>query len=247
MEIIINEFAQGGFWVYSYSEYDSSTEIRSGWIDIGYAYKITVQTDKQWSFVCADVNGNFQKISESLDYKNGGYVVDLIAYPWIRYIRIELHDTNGISPPQSCILQELTTWKIGEDGFPTNIDFIDLPESPMEKPYPKAVWRIEPGVNDEFPFNELLPLEKPSGAFMNAHDLEYACIPRSCKKIGKLAFTNTKLRRVKISEDCEYYPTSFPPDCEIKYYEGGGEYGQLLDSEGYAVIDADGAKIYVKE
>ncbi|MCM1270146.1 MAG: hypothetical protein NC247_05905 [Ruminococcus flavefaciens] len=43
---------------------------------------------------------------------------------------------------------------------------------------------------------------------MNAHDLEYAYIPRSCKKVGELAFTNIKLRRVKIAEDCEYYPTS---------------------------------------
>lgn len=158
MEISVNGFSQGGFYVNSNDDYNSSTEVRSGWIDIGYApYQITVQTDKQWSFVCADESGNFQRISESSGYKNGGYVVDLFKYQWIRYIRIELHDTHGISPPQSCILQELTTWKIGEDGFPTNIDFIDLPESPMEKPYPMAVWRIEPGVNDGFPYNMLLP------------------------------------------------------------------------------------------
>lgn len=165
MEIIINEFTQGGFWVGSYDEYDSSTEIRSGWIDIGYApYQITVQTDKQWSFVCADESGNFQKISESLGYKNGGYVVDLFKYQWIRYIRIELHDANGISPPQSCVLQELTTWEIGEDGYPTNTEFIDIPESPMEKPYPLAVWRISDTEKDGnlysnggLPYNMLLP------------------------------------------------------------------------------------------
>lgn len=104
-------------------------------------------------------------------------------------------------------------------------------------------WRI---VNGELT-NTLFPAEKKSGAFMNALNLEYAYIPRSCKKVGEWAFTNTKLRRVKIASDCEYYPTSFPPDCEIEFYGGGGEYGQLYDSEGYAVIDADGARIYVKE
>lgn len=136
---------------------------------------------------------------------------------------------------------------MGENGFPTNTEFIEPPETAMEKPYPDAMWRIEPGINGGFPFNKLMPLEEPAGAFMNARNLEYAYIPRSCKKIGEWAFTNTKLRRVRISEDCEYYPTSFPQGCEIEFCGGGGEYGQLLDSEGYAVIDADGARIYVKE
>ena len=103
-------------------------------------------------------------------------------------------------------------------------------------------WRI---INGELT-NILFPAEKISGAFMNAYNLEYAYIPRSCKKIGEWAFTNTKLRRVKIADDCGYYPTSFPPGCEIEFYGGGGEYGQLYDSEGYAVIDADGARVYVK-
>ena len=53
---------------------------------------------------------------------------------------------------------------------------------------------------------------------MNAVDLEYAHIPRSCKKIGEWAFTNTKLRRVKISADCQYYSTSFPNGCQIDFY-----------------------------
>lgn len=106
-----------------------------------------------------------------------------------------------------------------------------------------AKWQF---INGELT-NILFPAEKISGAFMNARNLEYAYIPRSCKKIGELAFTNTKLRRVKIANDCEYYPTSFPPGCEIEFYGGGGEYGQLYDSEGYAIIDADGARIYAKE
>ncbi len=142
---------------------------------------------------------------------------------------------------------EETTWVMGADGFPTNTNFIEPPETAMEKPYPHAMWRIEPGVNNGLPFNKLMPLEEPSGAFMNARNLEYAYIPRSCKKIGEWAFNNTKLRRVRISEDCEYYPTSFPPDCEIVFYGGGGEYEQLYDAKNFAFLDNSSLKIYVKE
>lgn len=112
-------------------------------------------------------------------------------------------------------------------------------------PYPDFMFRCIPELNGGYPC--IKRKEKPSGAFMNAGNLEYAYIPRSCKKIGEWAFTNTKLRRVKIAEDCEYFPTSFPPDCEIEFYGGGGEYGQLFDSEGYSLLDADGARIYVKQ
>lgn len=138
-------------------------------------------------------------------------------------------------------------WIIGPDGFPTNTDFIPAPEKAMTAPFPDAMWRIDPTINDGFPFTKLMPGMEPQGAFMNAVSFEHVSIPRSCKKIGRYAFTNTALRKVRIPSDCEYYPTSFPPDCEITFYGGGGEYGQLYDSDGYAILDADGARIYVRE
>lgn len=119
-------------------------------------------------------------------------------------------------------MTETITWYIGEDGFPTNTKFIDVPEKAIEKPYPKAVWRIDSIFNNALPYHELLPIEKPSGAFMNAVNLEYAHIPRSCKKIGEWAFTNTKLRRVTIAADCEYYQTTFPKGCQIDFYNNQG-------------------------
>ena len=143
--------------------------------------------------------------------------------------------------------QVITSWFLTPGGLPDNDGFIPFPDDPLAGEIPKMRWRITPGVNNGLPYHELLPLEKASGAFMNAVNLENVYIPRSCKKIGEWAFTNTKLRRVKISADCEYYPTSFPEGCEIEFYGGGGEFGQLLDSDNFALIDSEGAKIYVKE
>lgn len=59
----------------------------------------------------------------------------------------------------------------------------------------------------------------PSGSFRDCTTLEYVSIPESVQYIGKYAFTNTALTRVRISRTCTYYPTSFPEGCEIWYYD----------------------------
>ena len=56
------------------------------------------------------------------------------------------------------------------------------------------------------------------GAFCDARMLSKITIPRSVKKIGRFAFTNTQLTEVTIAEDCEYYDTSFPEGCIINRY-----------------------------
>lgn len=58
-----------------------------------------------------------------------------------------------------------------------------------------------------------------SGAFYNAVNLTEVQIPETVKSIGRFSFANTKLKKVKIASDCEFYDTSFPRDCEIEYYE----------------------------
>lgn len=52
-----------------------------------------------------------------------------------------------------------------------------------------------------------------------ASNLKTVIIPTTCKKIGAGAFYKTNLTKVKIPKDCLYYPTSFPPECEIEFYE----------------------------
>lgn len=138
-------------------------------------------------------------------------------------------------------------WYIDENGNIGNNKFISLPPEPFVDDCPDTVWRIDPDINSGFPFNALIPIEPPSGAFMNATKLLRAEIPRSCKKIGRFAFANTALKKVKIAADCEYFSSSFPKDCEVEFYGEGGSFGQLYDSDGYAILDADSTRIYVKE
>ena len=137
-----------------------------------------------------------------------------------------------------------------EDGVLRNTDFITLPSMPFVGDSPLTMWRIDPDINNGMPYVPLmigLPVLAHTGAFMNCEHLTYVEIPYSCKKIGRYAFAGTALKKVKIAADCTYYDTSFPEDCEIEFYGGGGQWGQLLDGDGYAVIDGDCARVYIQE
>lgn len=49
--------------------------------------------------------------------------------------------------------QEEATWYIDTSGELNNINFIELPDSSMSKPYPHALWRVNTNVEDGFPYN----------------------------------------------------------------------------------------------
>lgn len=66
---------------------------------------------------------------------------------------------------------------------------------------------------------ELTPPLELSGAFEGCENLHFVRIPKSVKKIGDHAFTNTALERVMISKSCRYSINSFPQNCEILFYE----------------------------
>ncbi len=138
-------------------------------------------------------------------------------------------------------------WRVSEDVLTHEI-YPKAPEKPVAKPYPKALWRID-YLSPNMPYHELLPVEKPAGAFMNAKNLEYARIPETVRKIGKWAFAETALSKVRISPECEFYETSFPENCVIEFYGSvSNEHSeQLYDSDGKALIDTDGARIYTQE
>ena len=157
----IGEFEQGGFYVDTGQEYNSETEIRSGWLNCGKRiFTFTLQTDYTWSFICRDLSGNFIYISEAYEYKASGTKINLSAYPNVSDIRIELHDTNGINPPATCTLVIEFAWTMGANGKPTNAFLPNISEisEKLSKPYPKNMWRISPNVNGGKPYNYFLPV-----------------------------------------------------------------------------------------
>ena len=79
-------------------------------------------------------------------------------------------------------------------------------------PTPISMWSVQNGVLTNG------ATEPPKwGAFISSN-LSRVTIPRSVKEIGEFTFYNTKLKTVTISKDCKYYPTSFPEDCEVNFY-----------------------------
>ncbi|HOO05857.1 MAG TPA: leucine-rich repeat protein [Ruminococcus sp.] len=182
------------------------------------------------------------------------YTFDLSQYSGIRYVRavIKNSDNTNISPADIASAKiELiapNAWYMSEDGYPKYSLFPELPASPMEKPYPKALWRIDPQINGGYPYHELMPglVRKGPGAFCNAIHLTRVRIPESVKTIGEKAFANTALRSVTIAPDCTYSETSFPPGCEVNFYGGGGQYGQLVDCNGVEILDCEAVRIFVK-
>ncbi|MDE5558973.1 MAG: leucine-rich repeat domain-containing protein [Ruminococcus sp.] len=135
------------------------------------------------------------------------------------------------------------------NGYPTFEPFDEIPIATMTKPYPYGMMMcMGDDVNDGYPC--ILELDiYISGAFMNAVNLEYVRIPETVRKIGRYAFANTALQKVKISSECEYYKTSFPENCEIEFYgiSLNKHSGQLYDFNKNSLIDIDGARIYVQE
>ena len=134
--------------------------------------------------------------------------------------------------------------KIANDELRT----LDMPDdTPVlyETDYPDMIWRVDGYTNNGMIYSPLIPGMTLSGAFKDVVTLEQVTIPHTCQRIGPVAFAGTSLRAVTIPADCEYYPASFPEGCEVHFYGGGGDYGQLYDCTGYAIIDSEHARIYI--
>ena len=86
----------------------------------------------------------------------------------------------------------------------------------LVKPYPASFWWYEEA--DDRLEDALIPSSIPIGAFVNCRNLTYIKIPSTVTKIGREAFYNSGLTLVRIPAGCIYYPTSFPPGCEIQTY-----------------------------
>jgi hypothetical protein len=135
-----------------------------------------------------------------------------------------------------------------QGGQLTNTEFPAIPDKPFHGDSPYTFWRIDENINNGMPFSPLmigLPAIAQTGAFMDAAELRKVTVPQSCTALGRLAFAGTKLKTVKINADSTYSDTTFPEGCEVQFYGGGGDFGQLLDGDGFAVIDGDGCRAYI--
>ena len=102
------------------------------------------------------------------------------------------------------------------NGYPHIKEMPENPDINMILPYPHGFMICESDINDGYPY--IPQLYNLTGAFEGVQTLENIRIPQTVKKIGKKSFAGTSLKKVKISADCTYYPTSFPTNCTIEFY-----------------------------
>lgn len=102
------------------------------------------------------------------------------------------------------------------NGYPYTKEMPENPDINMISPYPHGFMICESDINDGYPY--IPQLYNLTGAFEGVQTLENIRIPPTVKKIGKKSFAGTGLKKVKISADCTYYPTSFPTNCTIEFY-----------------------------
>lgn len=128
------------------------------------------------------------------------------------------------------------------NGYPhtRNMNFAD---PKLSKPYPDGLWKLSHSVNSGYPFQRI-DNTVPPGACSMCEGLYSVTIPSSVLSIGRYAFWGTALTTVRIAPACEYFPTTFPTDCEIYHYTDGSN---LVDSTGRYLLTKDKKLLKAKE
>lgn len=122
----------------------------------------------------------------------------------------ELELTDCASTPNSTkFIEPYPPFWILKDGILTLTETPEPDSNKFVKPYPPSLPYISNG--------ELCYGIEPMniGAFNKCCFCGEVVIPKSVKLIGSHAFANSGIKSVVISQDCTYFDTSFPKDCEI--------------------------------
>lgn len=138
---------------------------------------------------------------------------------------------------------------IMQGNRPVNTGSVAVPGTPFVGDSPYTFWRIDPNANGGMPYVPMMigvPVISPGGAFKDAAYLKKVTIPQSCLTFGENAFAGTQLQNVTINANSTYAETTFPEVCEVQFYGGGGDYVQLIDGQGRAVVDGRGRRVYIK-
>lgn len=114
----------------------------------------------QAAITCVGTSGS---VSKDYYWLSSGSTVDMTGEDVKKFVLVFRRTDNRDLSPEAVVSTTIVidckdySWYIGEDGYPTNILFPKLPVSAMMKPYPKALWRIDPQINNGYPYHELLP------------------------------------------------------------------------------------------
>src|SRR5574344_2064659 len=136
------------------------------------------------------------------------------GYPYINNTPVEIPPIMKSPLPDIMILNSDIN-----DGYPyINNTPVEIPPI-MKSPLPDTIMILNSDINDGYPYINGSEINSIIlGSFMYSQ-LNTVSIPRSCQKIGSLAFNQTNVSNVKISSTCDYSSTSFPDNCNIEVYE----------------------------
>lgn len=105
-------------------------------------------------------------------------------------------------------------WVLDDDDILVNADQPDEIDTDIfVEPYPSSFWKMND--NDTVELG-LIPDILPLGAFARCEDVKTVMLPESLTSIGREAFAESGLTKIKIpNNQCTYYATSFPPGCVV--------------------------------
>lgn len=87
------------------------------------------------------------------------------------------------------------------------------------KPYPYSVWYFDEDLDHVFDSAIPESLSFTGGAFRDSVNLKYIKVSSTVTDIGPYSFANTGLTLVQLPIGCRYSETTFPPGCEIQFYD----------------------------
>ena len=112
----------------------------------------------EYSFVGYDKNN---EMVCNLYWHAVGTILDISQYSGITQFRccIKFSDNSTIYPTEvvSAKIVAYLIWYMGSDGYPATDFLPELPENPVNPPFPSLMWRIQSGTNNGYPFHALLP------------------------------------------------------------------------------------------
>ena len=110
-------------------------------------------------------------------------------------------------------------WYVSENPYDVKTSATKDYHTPcFDFPFPAPMWYVSTNPNDVK--TAVTKNYEEMGAFRKCSNFSKIVIPVTTKSLGDYSFDLTALTEVQIASDCTYYPTTFPEECEVTFYEG---------------------------